>query len=61
MTFLHCDFEYIDCHTHFFPPQIFKAIWDYFERPDENVHIRGWPINYKRSTDELVKFLESKN
>ncbi|MEE9378129.1 MAG: amidohydrolase family protein [Candidatus Lokiarchaeia archaeon] len=61
MTFLHSDFDYIDCHTHFFPPQIFKAIWDYFERPDENVHIRGWPINYKRSTDELVKFLESKN
>jgi len=56
MTFKHNDFNYIDSHCHFFPPQIFKAIWSFFERAD-----RGWSIKYKHSTDELVKFLESKN
>ena len=61
MTFLHCDFEYIDCHTHFFPPQIFKAIWDFFEKSDENLSTRGWPINYKLSIKEMVSFLENNN
>ncbi|MFX1377117.1 MAG: amidohydrolase family protein [Promethearchaeota archaeon] len=51
------EFDFIDAHCHFFPPQIFKAIWNFFERPE----IQGWPINYKLNTEELVKFLESKN
>ncbi|MFW9973421.1 MAG: amidohydrolase family protein, partial [Candidatus Odinarchaeota archaeon] len=61
MTSSPLDFEYIDCHTHFFPPQIFRAIWDFFERPNEELEIQGWPINYKLSPDELVRFLVSKN
>ena len=61
MTFLHSNFDYIDCHTHFFPPQIFKAIWDFFEKPDEKLSTRGWPIKYKLSTNELVSFLENHN
>lgn len=61
MTFLHEDFKYIDMHSHFFPPQIFKAIWDFFEMPDENGNVVGWPIKYRLDTPELVKLLESKN
>lgn len=61
MVFSHKDFKYIDAHTHFFPPQIFKAIWNFFEKPDENGNILGWPINYKLQTKELVQFLESQN
>jgi len=52
MTLLHSDFEYIDSHAHFFPPQIFKAVWEYFEH-------RGWSINYKFSAEDLVQFLEN--
>ena len=61
MSFTHNDFEYIDAHSHFFPPQIFKAIWSYFEQLDENGNTKGWPINYKLSTEELVSFLKSQN
>ncbi len=61
MTFSHYDFKYIDSHTHFFPPQIFKAVWNFFEILDEDGKVRGWPINYKLSTIELVNFLKSRN
>ncbi len=61
MPFTHDDFDYIDAHSHFFPPQIFKAIWSYFEQTDEKGNIKGWPINYKLPTEELVRFLESQN
>lgn len=61
MTFSHFDFEYIDMHAHFFPPQIFKAIWDFFEAPDKQGNAQGWPIKYKLSIEELVHFLESQN
>jgi len=61
MSFTHKDFKYIDAHTHFFPPQIFKAIWSYFEKPDENGNESGWSINYKLSTEELVSFLNNQN
>ena len=57
MVFTHNDFKFIDAHCHFFPPQIFKAIWDFFEKTDENGNIQGWPINYKHPTEELVKIL----
>lgn len=59
MTFQHFNFEYIDIHTHFFPPQLFKAIWDYFEFEDKNGNVLGWSVKYKLSTKELVQFLES--
>jgi len=61
MTYSHMDFKYIDMHSHFFPPQIFRAIWDFFEATDEKGYIQGWPIKYKLTTEKLVKFLESKN
>lgn len=60
-SFSHNDFEYIDMHTHFFPPQIFRAIWDYFEQRDSGGNLRGWLINYKLPIEELVDFLEQKN
>ena len=61
MTFQHKDFEYIDIHTHFFPAKIFEAIWKFFEMPSETGHVRGWSINYKKPTNELVEFLKSMN
>ena len=61
MPFTHNDFKYIDAHSHFFPPQIFNAIWSYFEQTDDNGNTKGWPINYKLPTEELVRFLESQN
>ena len=61
MGYSHYDFKYIDVHTHFFPHQIFKAIWNFFEMPDENGNILGWSINYKFSPEKLVKILESQN
>jgi len=59
MSLKHLDFEYIDAHCHFFPPEIFKAIWDYFELKDTYGNLLGWPINYKQSTKDLIKILES--
>mgnify|MGYP006288211249 CR=1 FL=1 len=61
MAYTHFDFKYIDIHTHFFPPKIFKAIWEFFEMPDKEGNISGWPIEYKLSTEELVKFLKNHN
>lgn len=61
MGYTHSDFEYIDVHTHFFPPKIFRAIWNYFENPDEQGNRRGWPIKYKLSTVDLVQFLKNQN
>ena len=61
MVFAHHDFRYIDVHTHFFPPQVFKAIWEFFERPDSQGRIRGWPIKYKLQTEELVGILNKFN
>ena len=58
MSFNHFDFEYIDAHCHFFPPEIFKAIWDYFELKDARGNLQGWPINYKDSIDNLTNILK---
>jgi predicted TIM-barrel fold metal-dependent hydrolase len=59
MVYTHQDFEYIDSHVHFFPPNLFKAIWDFFETPAENGQSRGWSIKYKLEIEELVEFLKS--
>ena len=59
MTYAHKDFKYIDIHTHFFPPKIFKAIWEYFEQRDDEDKVIGWPVNYKLSNEELIKILET--
>ena len=61
MTFSHFDFEYIDVHCHFFPLEIFKAIWDFFEQRDHRGTVKGWQIFYKASPEELVKILEDHN
>ena len=61
MSYTHNDFKYIDSHCHFFPPQIFEAIWNYFEQRDNENKVKGWSINYKLPTEDLVKFLESKS
>ena len=61
MTYSHYDFKYIDVHSHFFPPEIFKAIWRTFEIKDKDGNARGWTVKYKLSTEDLVKFLESRN
>ena len=59
MSYTPEDFIYIDTHCHFFPPQIFKSIWNFFEVPDKEGNPRGWDIKYKLTTDALVKFLEN--
>jgi predicted TIM-barrel fold metal-dependent hydrolase len=61
MSFSHFDFEYIDMHTHFFPPEIFEAIWNFFEEPGKDGNPQGWKINYKYSIDKLVTILKGKN
>lgn len=44
----------IDVHTHFFPKELFQAIWDYFE-----THSRGlWFINYKIAGEEYIHTLK---
>ena len=45
-------FPIIDTHTHFFPPLLMKAVWDFFEH-------HYWPINRKGTIDDLANFLTS--
>jgi len=45
------DFKYIDSHTHFFSPKMFKSIWNFFEE-------HKWPIFYKLPNDELIQILK---
>jgi len=59
MSYTLNDFIYIDSHCHFFPPQIFKSIWNYFELPDKEGNPRGWNINYKLPTDVLIEILKN--
>ncbi|MFX1280052.1 MAG: amidohydrolase family protein [Promethearchaeota archaeon] len=61
MFFSHKDFNFIDAHCHFFPPQIFDAIWRFFEKIDDKGNTKGWPINYKLKIEDMVKFLKSQN
>ncbi|MFX1276901.1 MAG: amidohydrolase family protein [Promethearchaeota archaeon] len=57
MSVLPEDFKYIDAHCHFFPPQIMKSIWKFFEKCDEKGNVTQWPINYKLKPENCVKFL----
>ena len=61
MVYAITDFKYIDMHTHFFPPNLFKAIWNYFEIPADDGIPRGWEIRYKLKNEELVSFLRERN
>jgi len=45
----------IDIHVHYFPQEVFKAIWKFFESKSKGL----WNINYKLSGDELVQQLKS--
>jgi len=40
----------VDAHVHIFPGSIFSAIWSWF---DEN----AWPIRYRMSSSEALRFL----
>lgn len=40
----------VDAHVHVFPGPVFKALWEWFEK-------NAWPIRYKGSTPELLKYL----
>jgi predicted TIM-barrel fold metal-dependent hydrolase len=51
MVYTPKDFKFIDSHTHFFSPEMFKSIWDFFEN-------HTWPIFYKLPNEELVQILE---
>lgn len=59
MVYTHQDFDYIDTHVHFFPPNLFKAIWGFFETPDKEGNPRGWSIKYKLENKDLVELLKT--
>jgi predicted TIM-barrel fold metal-dependent hydrolase len=40
----------VDAHVHLFPSGLFKAVWGWFDR-------YGWPVRYRRTSSELVRFL----
>ena len=44
------DGKIVDVHCHFFPQQLFNAIWEYFEQ-------YAWNITYKGTPEELAKQL----
>ena len=54
MLYTREDFDFIDAHCHFFPPKLFKAIWNFFEKTDVNGNIQGWPINYKYPISMMI-------
>lgn len=54
MVYTREDFKYIDAHTHFFPPEIFKSIWEWFEKVK-------WGVKYQLPTEELVQILKDNN
>ncbi|WP_075895668.1 amidohydrolase family protein [Actinomadura sp. CNU-125] len=46
----------IDVHTHFMPPRLMSAVWDYFDEAGPLIGTE-WPIRYRHSEDERVAFL----
>jgi predicted TIM-barrel fold metal-dependent hydrolase len=43
----------VDAHIHLFPDDFFASVWQWFDR-------FAWPIRYKMSASEVIKFLLSK-
>lgn len=43
----------VDAHIHLFPDEFFASVWQWFDR-------FAWPIRYKISASEVIKFLLSK-
>jgi uncharacterized protein len=46
----------VDVHTHFMPPRLLDAVWQYFDRAGPLVG-RPWPILYRESESERVTLL----
>jgi len=42
----------IDSHVHFFPDEVFRAIWRWFDE-------HGWKVKYQEPVEELVRILKS--
>lgn len=40
----------IDAHVHFFPNELFDAVWKWFD-------VHGWPIRYKIYSEQILEFL----
>jgi len=43
----------IDAHIHLFEAPLFEALWRWFDE-------HGWPVRYKRPTEELAAFLPAR-
>ena len=43
----------VDAHVHFFPDDLFSAVWQWFEQ-------FGWPIRYRLTSPEIINFLLSR-
>jgi len=50
------DFRYIDCHTHFFPEQLFQAIWSYWKQVYLQIFPK-WHNLYEWPTEKRSSFL----
>ncbi|MDQ7782242.1 MAG: amidohydrolase family protein [Desulfomonilaceae bacterium] len=42
-----------DAHVHLFPDAVFQAMWNWFDN-------YAWPVRYRLTSPEIVKFLHSK-
>ena len=40
----------VDAHVHFFPDDLFAAVWQWFDQ-------FGWPIRYRLTAPEIIEFL----
>ncbi|MFX1451495.1 MAG: amidohydrolase family protein [Promethearchaeota archaeon] len=56
-SFNFSDFRYIDSHVHFFPEQLFQAIWDYWKREYLPLY-PTWHNKYEWHNNELIEFLK---
>lgn len=45
------NYGFIDSHVHFFPEEIFRAIWEWFD-------VYAWKVIYQLPTDRLVTILK---
>ncbi|WP_254716404.1 amidohydrolase family protein [Actinomadura sp. WMMB 499] len=46
----------IDVHTHFMPPRLMSAVWEYFDGAGPLIGTE-WPIRYRDPEDERIAFL----
>ena len=43
----------VDAHVHVFPDKLFQAIWAWFDE-------HGWPVRYKLTADDVIRFVRSR-